>query len=118
MNELEERILRYVRDDMCACTQLDDHLQKLQQMSSSLSVDIEEQVQLFKALAESNRLKILTLLRDTSLCACELEYILQLSQPTVTYHLQALKQADLVKMEKEGKWTKISLKSHNILSYL
>lgn len=56
----------------------------------------------FKALGEPTRLKILRLLAEQELCVCELEEILDMSQPRVSQHLKVLKQAGLVKERREA----------------
>ncbi len=56
----------------------------------------------FKALGEPTRLKILRLLAEQELCVCELEEILEMSQPRVSQHLKVLKQAGLVKERREA----------------
>jgi len=56
----------------------------------------------FKALGEPTRIKILRLLAEQELCVCELEEILEMSQPRVSQHLKVLKQAGLVKERREA----------------
>jgi ArsR family transcriptional regulator len=43
------------------------------------------------------------------MCVCEINEILNMSQPAVSHHLRILKQAGLVKISREGKWTYYSL---------
>ncbi|MGC8785233.1 MAG: ArsR/SmtB family transcription factor [Armatimonadota bacterium] len=62
--------------------------------------DIE---QLFKALADSNRLRILVVLQEGALCVCQLMGVLGLSQSTVSKHLAILKEAGLLVEEQRGK---------------
>lgn len=59
----------------------------------------------FKAVAEPTRLKILRLLVEQELCVCDLEEVLQISQPRISQHLRVLKQAGLVGDRKEGQKT-------------
>lgn len=56
----------------------------------------------FKALGEPTRLKIVRLLATKELCVCELEEIMQISQPRISQHLKILKQAGLVTERREG----------------
>jgi len=60
---------------------------------------------IFKALGEPTRLKIIKLLAHRELCVCDLEEILQMSQPRISQHLKVLKQAGLVNERKEGQRT-------------
>jgi ArsR family transcriptional regulator len=57
---------------------------------------------MFKALGEPTRLKILKLLAVKDLCVCDLEEIMQASQPRISQHLKVLKQARLVNERREG----------------
>lgn len=55
-----------------------------------------------KALSDPNRLRILNLLGDQTLCVCDLEEILQLNQSNLSRHLAKLRQAGLVTAKKSG----------------
>jgi len=67
---------------------------------------MEKQVNIFKALAEETRLRIVHLLINSKkeLCCCELTDSLEESQYNVSRHLKILKQAGLVGERKEGRW--------------
>ena len=60
---------------------------------------------IFKALSEEIRLRIIKLLEGGELCVCDLVAALDMSQPKVSFHLNALKEAGLIKDRKQGKWT-------------
>lgn len=64
---------------------------------------------LFKALGEPTRLKIIRLLATRELCVCDLEEIMQFSQPRISQHLKVLKQSGLVSERKEGQRSICSL---------
>lgn len=53
-------------------------------------------VDMLKALAEENRLEIVRLLSQGSLCVCEIEEKIKLSQNLVSHHLAVLKKAGLI----------------------
>ncbi len=67
---------------------------------------------IFKALGDKNRLRIINILSQRSLCVCEINSILPLSQSTISGHLRVLKDAELVEDEKNGFWVEYSL-NHN-----
>jgi len=56
----------------------------------------------FKALGEFTRLKIIRLLAERELCVCDLEEIMQISQPRISQHLKVLKQVGLITERREG----------------
>ncbi|MDD4106786.1 MAG: metalloregulator ArsR/SmtB family transcription factor [Candidatus Shapirobacteria bacterium] len=58
---------------------------------------------IFKALADKNRRKILTLLKDKNLSVNELLTNFEIGQATLSNHLSILKKANLVKNEIKGK---------------
>src|SRR5688572_12343837 len=57
-----------------------------------------------KALADPTRVRVLTALRDGELCVCELSDTLDITQSTLSTHLQVIREAGLVRTRKEGKW--------------
>src|SRR5450759_203530 len=63
---------------------------------------MKELEQYFKALADSNRLRILNILLHGELCVCDIQYVLQTSQPNVSRHLSYLKNSGLVIDRRDG----------------
>lgn len=61
-------------------------------------------IKVMKALSDPNRVKILKLLQQKTMCVCELQGALQISQPSVSKHLKILEEAGLVNNKKEGLW--------------
>jgi ArsR family transcriptional regulator len=59
---------------------------------------------LFRAFADTTRLRILNLLLERELCVCDLCELLGEIQPKVSRHLATLRRADLVRVRREGKW--------------
>lgn len=64
---------------------------------------------IFKALSDPNRLKILKMLQVKTLCVCEITEMLQLAASTVSQHLSILKKEGFIVEEKAGKWVNYSL---------
>jgi ArsR family transcriptional regulator len=62
-------------------------------------MDVSE---VLKALADPNRLRILNLLHERTLCVCDLEAILDLNQSNLSRHLSKLRQAGIVKAQKKA----------------
>ncbi len=67
--------------------------------------------EIFGALADPNRVRIVNLLAtsDEAVCVCNLIEPLGLSQPTVSHHLKKLLDAGLVDREQRGRWAYFSL---------
>ena len=74
---------------------------------------IRKMGKVFKALSDKNRLRIMNMLCYKSLCVCEITYILQLSQSTVSGHLRVLKDAELVIDYKDKLWVDYRLNREN-----
>lgn len=63
---------------------------------------MRELEQRFKGLADQTRLRILNLLIHGELCVCDIQYVLESSQPNVSRHLTYLKNSGLVFDRREG----------------
>jgi len=68
-----------------------------------------DMVMIFKALSDTNRLKIVQMLADGEKCACKLLEAFQITQPTLSHHMKILCESGLVKVRKEGKWAHYSI---------
>ena len=65
--------------------------------------------EIFKALCDENRVKIIRLLKQGEKCACELVDELAISQPTLSHHMKILCDSGLVAGRKAGKWMYYSI---------
>lgn len=63
---------------------------------------MNELEQYFKGLADQSRLRILNLLLHGELCGCDLQYVLEASQPNISRHLQYLKNSGIVLDRRDG----------------
>ena len=68
-------------------------------------------VDVFKALADPTRLKILECIKDGEKCICEIIPYTGKSQPNVSQHLKVMKHAGIIDERKDG--TKIMVKASN-----
>lgn len=102
-SEIElERLRRSILDK----DKFESRAQKLSFLADMLDEELlSSEAKIFKALSDINRLKIVQLLKEGELCACELTFALSNSQSTVSHHLSVLKNAGLIKERKEGKWS-------------
>lgn len=72
---------------------------------------------LFKALSDPTRLRIVNLLDGHSLCVCDLQEVLGLSQPFISRHLATLRAANLVRTQRRGAGVCYSLSHAPLLNY-
>lgn len=76
---------------------------------------------LFKALNDDTRRQILDLLREKDLSAGEIAEQFDMSKPSISHHLDLLKQADLVSSRKQGQFVYYSLNTtvlDDLLQYI
>ncbi|SIT91804.1 ArsR/SmtB family transcription factor [Edaphobacillus lindanitolerans] len=67
-------------------------------------MDIQLMDKQLKALADSNRLKLLSCLKSGEVCVCDFVEVLGISQPAVSQHLRKLREAGIVTERKVGTW--------------
>ncbi len=75
-------------------------------------------VKAFKALSDETRLRILNLLLERECCVCEVMQALDISQSRASRNLNALYDAGLLKLKKDGLWSLYSLDSEGMADYL
>jgi len=64
---------------------------------------------LFKALNDPTRRKILDRLKEKSMSAGEIADNFDISKPSISHHLEILREAELVNSEKKGQYVFYSL---------
>ncbi|HPS65434.1 MAG TPA: metalloregulator ArsR/SmtB family transcription factor [Ignavibacteria bacterium] len=67
-----------------------------------MNLDIPENI--FRALSDKSRHRIIIMLQIKPLCVCEMAEVLKLAPSTVLIHLSILSEEGLIKREKDGKW--------------
>lgn len=65
---------------------------------------MQDLINIFKALSEETRLRILKLLEPGELCVCDIVAAFNMVQPKVSFHLNVLKEAGFVTDRKQGRW--------------
>jgi len=70
---------------------------------------MQDLLNVFKALSEETRLRIIKLLEHGELCVCDIVAALDMIQPKVSFHLAVLKEAGLIKDRRQGKWIHYSI---------
>jgi ArsR family transcriptional regulator len=75
---------------------------------------MQDLLNIFKALSDETRLRILKLLEHGELCVCDIVAALGLVQPKVSFHLNVLKEAGFLKDRKQGRWIHYKLDDSNM----
>lgn len=78
-------------------------------------VDLAE---LFRALADSTRAKIVHTLLNASLCVCDLAQVVGVSEPAVSQHLRLLRTLRVVRGRREGRMVYYTLEDDHVRALL
>ena len=70
---------------------------------------MRELMNVTRALADENRIRILGALRGGELCVCQVVMLLGLAPSTVSKHLAILRSARLIEARKDGRWVYYTL---------
>ena len=87
--------------------------------------DLDQTVQVLKALAHPIRLRIMQLLADKrafgledqsccgtdEVCVCRITELFDVSMPTISHHLKLLREAGLVESRRDGVWIYYSVRT-------
>ena len=71
-------------------------------------------IEIFKALGDENRIRILNLLMRQELCVCEIETLLDMTQSNASRHLNKLKTSGIITSEKKSQWVYYSVDNNFI----
>ncbi|MEW5746856.1 MAG: metalloregulator ArsR/SmtB family transcription factor [Nitrospirota bacterium] len=70
---------------------------------------MQDLTDIFKALSDETRLRIVKLLEHGELCVCDIVAAIDTIQPKISFHLKILKEAGLIRDRKQGKWIHYSI---------
>ncbi len=78
-----------------------------------------EQVSIsLKAMSDPNRIKIIDLLSNGELCACEVLTHFNFTQPTLSHHMKVLEKAKIISVNKKGKWYHYTLRDEFVSGFM
>lgn len=78
----------------------------------------EEKIQIFKALSEETRYKIIKVLLEGEKCACEIPELIGRTQSNTSMHLAKLQDWDIIKVRKDGKKRLYSIDNEKVRKIL
>jgi ArsR family transcriptional regulator len=70
---------------------------------------VEELLAIARTLGDTTRIRIVAALRNGELCVCELVDALDISQSSLSTHLQMCRQVGVLTARKEGRWIYYSI---------
>ncbi|OCL91370.1 ArsR/SmtB family transcription factor [Arcobacter porcinus] len=82
-----------------------DHTNEVERVKKNIVCDetLYDVAELFKAFADTTRIKIISVLKDDELCVGAISELINVSQSAVSHQLRALRNAKIVKSRREGK---------------
>lgn len=103
-----------IKKMLCSCEKCGDSeivFKSLHEFGENLQFDdfFSEILNFLTALGSRERLTIILALKEKDRCVCELEAILDKSQPSISHHLRELEKVNLIRGWKKGKFTYYSL---------
>jgi ArsR family transcriptional regulator len=81
-------------------------------------MEVDAEAEIFQAMADPCRIKILMLLREGELCVCEIMIGLDRPQSSTSHHLSILKGSGLIKERKDGRWSRYRLSEGAVIEML
>lgn len=81
-------------------------------------VEVAGLSEIFKALGDETRTRILYLLSLQELCVCDIAEVLDMSLPAVSHHLRLLKMLRIVKYRRDGKNVFYSLADDHVVGLI
>jgi len=102
---VEDRVRRLVGSGLRGSCRPSERISQLKRRAKQADdMTLRRLEAIFSGLADNTRLRILQLLAEEELCACEVMAALDLTQPTASHHLGILERSGLVVSRREGKW--------------
>ena len=100
----------------CVCAKPQAHRQAALALKKNAPDEEElyDLADLFKAFADSSRIKILWALSTSEFCVCDLADALKMTQSAVSHQLRLLKQSRLIKSRREGQSIIYSLADEHV----
>jgi ArsR family transcriptional regulator len=104
----------YVDETLCCCNTV--HQNVVESVHTQLFDDglLKNAAEMFKALGDPTRLKIINALILAEMCVCDMVALTKTTQPAVSHHLKVLRQLRLVKYRRDGKIVYYSLEDGHV----
>ena len=90
-------------EGLCSCGVIHEDVVARVKLGLTPDAGLRRAAELFKALDDPTRLKIINALILAEMCVCDIAFLLEMTQPAVSHHLKTLKATGLVKYRREGK---------------
>ena len=111
--ENEIKVMLYCCEDFI---DTNEYFKELQELGENLRKDnqLNNFLIFLNAISNKERFIIFNSLKEKDRCVCELEVILNKSQPSISHHLRILESAGLIRGWKKGKFTYYGIETKNL----
>lgn len=110
--------MKMEKKEICGGRATDEAILKVIKNSLYKEEAIYDLSQIFKALGDPTRLKIVYVLSKRSLCVCDIAYLLDMTQSAISHQLRFLRDLRLVKFKREGRMVVYSLDDEHVLQLI
>ncbi|WP_343288242.1 metalloregulator ArsR/SmtB family transcription factor [Turicibacter bilis] len=100
--------------EVCSLEAIHDDVVKKVKIKMPNDDDLLKLSDLYKAMGDLTRIRILSALVHSEMCVCDLAALLEMTQSAISHQLRVLRQAHLVNYRKEGKVVYYSLDDDHI----
>lgn len=102
------------------CAEFGPHECTITQARKALPTDrqVQRLADVFKALGDPTRVRIILALQVGELCVCDLAEVLGMSQSAISHQLRVLRELHLVRNRRDGKEVFYSLDDEHVISML
>ncbi|MBW4622293.1 MAG: metalloregulator ArsR/SmtB family transcription factor [Cyanosarcina radialis HA8281-LM2] len=108
----------FPNEDTPSCDAYLVHLDRVRQVQPEIMPveKAQQMAEFFNALADPNRLRLMSALANRELCVCDLAAAVKVSESAVSHQLRILRSQRLVKYRREGRNVYYSLADRHIIS--
>ncbi len=103
-----------IKKDLCDCRCIHETRVADAAAHALPEQDNQRMAQLFKAMGDANRLKVLWALEQEEMCVCDIAAFLKISESAVSHQLRMLRQLQLVSNRREGPILYYRLNDHHV----
>lgn len=110
------KMKKHTKEDL-ACTAHSVDVETIRKFKDKIhdERDLKKLSNIFKALSDPTRLKIIYILSKSPLCVCDIASVLDMSQSAISHQLRLLRDLNLVKYIRQGKLIIYSLDDEHVL---
>ena len=106
--------IKQMNNDSCDCRCIHQDRVTAATKDALSEEDNQNMAQLFKAMGDANRLKLLWALEHEEMCVCDIAAFLGITESAVSHQLRMLRQLKLVNNRREGPVLYYRLNDHHM----